>query len=235
MLEYEVDSKSIELFRTKYADYIVKELDGTILLKCILPHHEDNKRSAVLYTQRGVYFCPVCGYLFLDQILSSVEYSPRLYTTKVDTYIPMCWDFNKYPQHYMETGDNSYLWVNYQKDNVIGHGWRTATDTGRRMYGGKGKIGFRLESPVITESTTDAIRLLKLGVDCGSICSVSNWDNCEQGKVFIPQNDKAGIECAKKLSYKGVAIFKWFNYFNNVKDICDLSESDVRLLVEELK
>lgn len=236
MIKYKLTQKSINLFKEKYYDNIVKEQDNKLFMRCVFPDHEDSKRSAVLYIDDGVYHCSLCGSYHISKLLNSgVEFEPTLYVNKPGTYTPLIWDFKKYPDSYMYPSDKNLLWVNTDTNGgILGHGWRIQQDN-KRIYGAKGKVGFRLNSPIITESTTDAVWLIEHGVDAGAICSVTNWKNIKPGQIFFPQNDDAGLKCAERVSGLGASVFKWFLTFPQYKDICEFSEGDGIMILETLK
>ncbi len=232
MIEYIISDSTIQKFVETYGDYIVKDFEDRFLLKCVHPLHEDERRSAVLYKSSGVYACPVCGNLPLQSLLKGVETSPRVYSEYKSGYLPPSWDFAEHPKHFKRLPGDVLHWVNaLESGEVIGNGWRM-TGSKRRIYGMRGSPGFRLFAPVITESTTDAIRLLEAGIDAGSICSVSNWRKCGTNKIFVPQNDEIGIETAIKISHLvNTIIFRW----SGAKDICDLSEEAFQKVIEPLQ
>ncbi len=214
MLQYNLSQKTIQTFLKDYSEFIHKEYDNRILMKCILPSHQDTRRSAVLYKDTGIYNCAVCGSLHVSKIMSGVEMEPSPYSSKKRAYTPIYMPQGK---DYILSDTALHMVNRNASGDIVGHSWRITTAHGR-LYGAEGEVGFRLHAPVMCESSTDAVALLEAGINAGSIQSVNNWKLVQPHQIFILQYDKAGIACANKV--KGI-VYRWEN--EGVKDIRELS------------
>jgi hypothetical protein len=210
---------------------ITKDTGDTILLHCIFPHHKDTNRSAVIYTNDSIYFCPACGKHSLTKIIGGkLEYE---YTER-NSRKQKCDKPYHFHDKFAECGyfydyEGNLVFANIQNGVCLGTGKRVRNTEGfRRGYYFEGQAGFRLNSRYITESTTDAIRLVEAGIDAGSVCSVSNVKKVQNHQTYIPQIDKVGIDAGLYLQRKGIYVFWWNKLFEDkdlagIKDICDLS------------
>jgi len=236
MLHKATSEDSLNRFKEKYHDYITKESSEILYMRCFLPGHTDKKRSACLYTGSGVYSCPVCGSSPMSRHLDGVKYEytdrPR---AKPEDSVSLEWNFDDAPLHYQFLSAGVLHWVNATKDETVhGRGWRCDRQY-RRIYGCKGIPGFRLFAPILCESTTDAMKLLENGIDAGSICSVKNIHHVTKGKIYIPQNDPAGIRASLQAVQQGAFVFKWYMQYPNIKDIRELSEDKFKLMLLSLE
>lgn len=225
MIKKQLTNKGFQDFIDKHSDNITDVKSDRIYLHCILPGHVDTKRSAVLY-KSGFYVCPVCGHhtVNLDTEVIEVNYKK---TESKELYFPI----KEYPQHWYELGSVIGS-ANVVNNRVVGLTTRIPWGLGRR-YICQGEPGFRLFAPVITESLTDAITLLKHGIDAGSICSVANWHKIEQNCLYVPQSDKAGLGVVWKL--KNTVIWKWWWKLSGFKDIGEIPYDVLDILLEELR
>jgi len=183
----------------------------------------------VLYKENGVYTCPVHGSCHISTLLSGVEVKFS-YRKLVERNLVLSWNFTKHPLHYYITSTGHTLFCNATEEgSVLGLGERTA-DTPRR-YKQQGKAGFRLFAPVLTESFSEAVLLLEMGIDAGSICGVTNWRNIKS-KIYIPQNDDPGKAVIQKLPHTTLSL-NWFLTNPTCKDIRDLE--DKTFIIDALK
>lgn len=226
MIKLKLKDTFFDTFIEEYKSNIVSISEDKILLRCILPGHSDRNRSAVLY-KSGVYSCPSCGSFKMDGECEVVPISSSKPPTLEVLYFPI----EHYPLHFFE-GENVILAANVIDNKVVGITKRINNKNRKRWYETKGEPGFRLFAPVITESLTDAICLLKLGINAGSICSVANYRKVPNTALFVPQADKAGLDLLGKL--KHTQIWKWFWYVKGYKDINDLPKETLKLLIKEL-
>lgn len=225
MIKKVLSEKGWEDFIEKHSDNITEVRKDRIYLHCIVPGHNDTNRSAVLY-KSGIYACPVCG-------TSRLNLNTELVEVKIKETSSKSYFFNteSFPLHYYKLGDIIGA-CNVKDGKIVGLTTRVPFGKYRR-YLCTGEPGFRLFAPVITESLTDAITLLELGINAGSICSVANWKLIPQNAIYVPQADKAGMDVVWKL--KDTVIFKWFWKLPGYKDISEIDPALLDLLVEPLR
>jgi len=229
---FKVSAPTIQAWLDQHNEKVVKETPAGWLMHCINPLHVDHNRSAVLY-RSGRYVCPKCGVQTVLEPDSIEEYIEPNAPLNRFCHMPAYLLRGINPkQYYIADGDVFYVNADIF-GNVVGSGTRYADGT----YLTKGKPGFRLWAKFITESLSDAVTLAENNVMSGSICSVAQANKFEikPGQMFIPQYDKPGINCAIYLQSKGMPILWWQKYLDNpdiyYKDICDLPESELDILI----
>lgn len=225
MINTRISKQGISDFIDKYAEYTVAVSSDKILMQCILPGHIDNNRSAVMYLNTGIYSCPKCG-------SHKVNAHQDIYKLENNATIRESYyfDIDRYPLHYYKIGD--VIGAANVVDNIV-VGLTTRIPGERRRYITTGSSGFRLDSPLITESLTDAITLLELGYNAGSICSVANWRNISNKCIYVPQNDKPGLDVVAKLRH--TVIFKWYWKLDGYKDIAMIPSDILELILKPLE
>lgn len=236
----QIKQEYIEQFIKSTNAVVVKDTGHTLLLHCIFPHHKDNRRSAVLYKETGLYFCPNCGTHNITKIIGAVQYD---YTERKCNRKQCKNEFPVYfiGRDYYYEHDGTLVFANIKNGCIMGTGKRVeCKQTAQRKYIFVGECGYRLGARYICESTTDAIRLVDAGVDAGSICSSVNAKNVQPHQVYIPQLDKVGIDTALWLQRKGILVFWWNKLFadeelNGVKDLRDLSLEKFNLILDKIK
>lgn len=211
----------------KYKDYITSEDDEKILLHCILPGHNDANRSAVYYKATGQFFCPTCGSIKTtgQSGLVSEHKKKRIHNR-------LFFDTTTYKQHYVELSDGSIEAANWSKEENKVIGITTRTPEGQ--YRLEGEPGFRLFAPILTESLTDAICLLKYGIDAGSINSIVNKRLVRSNHIYFPQLDAPGIKCALEIQRMVKCPIYWWDHQEQGKDIRDVSEELRSKILNEL-
>lgn len=241
-----LSKQTLDHFRSKYAANITKETDSQILLHCINPNHVDKRRSAVLYKDSGLLVCPVCKKINIKELIKGIEYEYcESRTAKRERQL------FTFPNHLRERGyfydnDGGLVFASFQDGNCVGlhkrvkyqedsRGANISGHRGRRYFF-NGVSTFRGSAKYITESTTDAIRLIEAGIDAGSICSVSNVSKVKEGQIYVPQIDEVGIDAGLSAQRRGIMTIWWNNKFHKqdlvgVKDICDLDEAKFRKIL----
>jgi hypothetical protein len=226
MIKKQLSDIGFKDFAEKYSDRVTDIRSDRIYTRCILPGHDDRTRSAVLY-KSGLYVCPVCGIHRLNLDTEVIELKGGKTTESKELFFPI----SAYPLHFYKLGDVIGA-ANVVNNKIVGLATRIPFGSGRR-YICSGEPGFRLFAPIITESLTDAITLIEHGIDAGAICSVANWHKIPSNALYVPQNDKAGLDVVWKI--KNTVIWKWWWKLPNFKDISEIPKDVLSLLLEDLR
>ena len=238
MIKYVLCEADLRKFTQLYENFVHKETDDRIYMRCCLENHSGNadKVCAVLYKDSGIYSCPLCGSCKIQNLIgSNVSFTPTAVPNHIKSLDNALWDFDRFPHHYRITDNGHTHWVNATASNeIIGHGKRIPTAFGRR-YEASGKPGFRLFAPVITESLSEAVFLLQHGVNAGSITGVGNIMKPTDMKVYIPQNDVPGKAVINRLPPTTLSL-NWFFRYPDAKDIREVDNvSDIINMLSAFK